>query len=141
MTQRGRDKCDWTGWVGQGETKQELVLMETVPAPCPEVARTTCVPCSFPGLIRNVFQTTNPCPAPDTGQIKGAESAVKTCQSPKLAREPPLAMAHFMRQCQQMTPALHLPTEAASWPWPGEGCRGLGPQAASCGSHSWGESS
>lgn len=32
VTQRGRDKCDWTGWVGQGETKQELVVMETHPS-------------------------------------------------------------------------------------------------------------
>lgn len=35
MTQRGRDKCDWAGWVGQGVTRQELVAIETCPSTMP----------------------------------------------------------------------------------------------------------
>lgn len=48
-----------------GQGKQRGPGRTQLPAPCLEAAGTTQALCSFPGLIRNVFQTMNPHPEPD----------------------------------------------------------------------------
>lgn len=48
-----------------GQGKQRGPGKTQVSAPCLEVTGTTQALCSFPGLIRNIFQTMNPHPEPD----------------------------------------------------------------------------